>query len=68
VVADDLLILAEAGAGPLLDPAGESLVHLRPHRLGDTAIRRFLDQDVAERERVLVPDLRAAGQDQLLAH
>ena len=52
VVAQDLLVLADAIACGPFEPIGEPLVELGPFRLGQGIVGGVTDQDVAELIRV----------------
>ena len=66
MVAEDLVQLDELGP-VLLQPGGEALVELRPHRLRQRIVGRVTDQQVAEAEGVLALELCLVRPDELLA-
>ena len=67
VVADDLLELGDPVARLAFEPAGETLMQVRPRPLRHRTVRRVADQDVAEPERVLPREPRPIGVHELLA-
>ena len=66
VVAEDLLVLADALAGHLLEPVGELLVQLRAELLRGRAVGGVADEDVLEAVRGLAGEARGAGRTRSL--
>ena len=67
VVADDLVVVAEARAGVAPGASARSLVEIGAHGLRHPAVRDVADQRVAEPQRVLARHVGADGLDEALA-
>src|SRR6185369_7887848 len=67
VIADDLFVFADPGAGDAFEPRREPLVQLRARRLRKRVVRGVPDQDVAEPVRIVAGEARASRPDQIAA-
>jgi hypothetical protein len=68
VITDDLLLFGAERLAGTFQPAGEALMELRPRGLGHLPVGGVADQAVPKAVRVLPPELRPVGSDQLLAN
>ena len=68
VVGQDLFVVGHPWARDVLEPTGESLVHLCSGALGHRLVGRIANQDVAEAEAIVAWEDRSVRADQLLPH